>query len=153
MYKLQIKYYQTQFINFYFSEYWWCLKVLHKYTAFVVEVAWTEILTLRCSGSSDPNVIITFSHCCLHLSSYPTPMATYADPTQNTSHTIEPSADDAGKKKKTMKRRKVNHACLYCRRSHMTCDEGRPCQRWWASLVDHWFVWQTLAGGKVSNVK
>ncbi|KAI5993059.1 hypothetical protein F5J12DRAFT_432588 [Pisolithus orientalis] len=36
--------------------------------------------------------------------------------------------DDAGKKKKT-KRRKVNHACLYCRRSHMTCDEGRPCQR------------------------
>lgn len=39
--------------------------------------------------------------------------------------------DDAGKKKKTTKRRKVNHACLYCRRSHMTCDEGRPCQRWW----------------------
>lgn len=38
-----------------------------------------------------------------------------------------------GKKKKTTagaKRRKVNHACLYCRRSHMTCDEGRPCQRW-----------------------
>ena len=60
----------------------------------------------------------------------PHPMATYADPAQNTSHTIEPSADDAGKKKKTMKRRKVNHACLYCRRSHMTCDDGRPCQRW-----------------------
>ncbi|KAF8179844.1 hypothetical protein BJ912DRAFT_1023820 [Pholiota molesta] len=39
------------------------------------------------------------------------------------------SEDDAGKKKKTAKRRKVNHACLYCRRSHMTCDEGRPCQR------------------------
>ncbi|KAK7063699.1 hypothetical protein R3P38DRAFT_2819826 [Favolaschia claudopus] len=31
--------------------------------------------------------------------------------------------------KKGSKRRKVNHACLYCRRSHMTCDEGRPCQR------------------------
>ncbi|KDQ09218.1 hypothetical protein BOTBODRAFT_69322 [Botryobasidium botryosum FD-172 SS1] len=30
---------------------------------------------------------------------------------------------------KLTKRRKVNHACLYCRRSHMTCDEGRPCQR------------------------
>ncbi|EJD41554.1 hypothetical protein AURDEDRAFT_138619 [Auricularia subglabra TFB-10046 SS5] len=29
----------------------------------------------------------------------------------------------------TPKRKKVNHACLYCRRSHMTCDEGRPCQR------------------------
>ena len=36
-----------------------------------------------------------------------------------------------GKKQKT-KRKKVNHACLYCRRSHMTCDEGRPCQRWYA---------------------
>jgi len=34
-----------------------------------------------------------------------------------------------GKKKKTTKRRKVNHACIYCRRSHMTCDEGRPCER------------------------
>ena len=38
--------------------------------------------------------------------------------------------DEGGKKKKATKRRKVNHACLYCRRSHMTCDEGRPCQRW-----------------------
>lgn len=28
------------------------------------------------------------------------------------------------------KRKKVSHACLYCRRSHMVCDEGRPCQRW-----------------------
>lgn len=41
---------------------------------------------------------------------------------------------EGGKKKKTTKRRKVNHACLYCRRSHMTCDEGRPCQRWLVSL-------------------
>ncbi|CZT15067.1 related to transcription factors [Ramularia collo-cygni] len=31
----------------------------------------------------------------------------------------------AGKKK----RRKVNHACVYCRRSHMTCDLQRPCAR------------------------
>lgn len=22
-------------------------------------------------------------------------------------------------------------ACIYCRRSHMTCDENRPCQRWY----------------------
>lgn len=28
------------------------------------------------------------------------------------------------------KRRKVNHACVYCRRSHMTCDDSRPCRRW-----------------------
>ena len=35
----------------------------------------------------------------------------------------------AAGKKKPSKRRKVNLACIYCRRSHMTCDEGRPCQR------------------------
>ncbi|KAI4100484.1 MAG: hypothetical protein L6R37_005474 [Teloschistes peruensis] len=30
----------------------------------------------------------------------------------------------------TKKRRKVNHAaCIYCRRSHMTCDLDRPCTR------------------------
>ncbi|KAF9232852.1 hypothetical protein BU15DRAFT_90560 [Melanogaster broomeanus] len=47
-----------------------------------------------------------------------------------TSHPAASHDDDGtGKKKKTTKRRKVNHACLYCRRSHMTCDEGRPCQR------------------------
>ncbi|KAI5823112.1 hypothetical protein K523DRAFT_325627, partial [Schizophyllum commune Tattone D] len=40
-----------------------------------------------------------------------------------------PPEDDGKAKKKPAKRRKVNHACLYCRRSHMTCDEGRPCQR------------------------
>jgi hypothetical protein len=40
------------------------------------------------------------------------------------------SATDDGGARKRAKRRKVNHACLYCRRSHMTCDEGRPCQRW-----------------------
>jgi len=33
---------------------------------------------------------------------------------------------DPGSKKK---RRKVNHACVYCRRSHMTCDLERPCAR------------------------
>ncbi|RPA87004.1 hypothetical protein BJ508DRAFT_94603 [Ascobolus immersus RN42] len=27
------------------------------------------------------------------------------------------------------KRRKVTHACVYCRRSHMTCDDERPCTR------------------------
>ncbi|KAK5112415.1 hypothetical protein LTR85_011524 [Meristemomyces frigidus] len=33
--------------------------------------------------------------------------------------------NESGKKK----RRKVNHACVYCRRSHMTCDLERPCAR------------------------
>ncbi|KAH0496263.1 hypothetical protein TgHK011_003634 [Trichoderma gracile] len=31
--------------------------------------------------------------------------------------------------KNPKKRRKVNHACVYCRRSHMTCDLERPCTR------------------------
>lgn len=35
------------------------------------------------------------------------------------------NSDGAKKKRTVTKRRKVNHACLYCRRSHMTCDEGR----------------------------
>ncbi|KAF8876838.1 hypothetical protein BD779DRAFT_1804168 [Infundibulicybe gibba] len=63
---------------------------------------------------------------------------TYAESVQaaSSSHTntseppVSQNDDDGpGKKKKPAKRRKVNHACLYCRRSHMTCDEGRPCQR------------------------
>lgn len=38
--------------------------------------------------------------------------------------------ETAQTKKKQTTRRKVNMACIYCRRSHMTCDENRPCQRW-----------------------
>ncbi|KAF5358612.1 hypothetical protein D9758_007675 [Tetrapyrgos nigripes] len=41
----------------------------------------------------------------------------------------QPTDDSNPAPKPKAKRRKVNHACLYCRRSHMTCDEGRPCQR------------------------
>lgn len=39
----------------------------------------------------------------------------------------EATENDAESSKK--KRRKVNHACVYCRRSHMTCDLQRPCAR------------------------
>ncbi|KAK4495056.1 hypothetical protein PRZ48_013383 [Zasmidium cellare] len=39
----------------------------------------------------------------------------------------EAGAQENGEGKK--KRRKVNHACVYCRRSHMTCDLERPCAR------------------------
>lgn len=42
------------------------------------------------------------------------------------------AGDDAPAKKK---RKKVSHACLYCRRSHMVCDEGRPCQRWYVLVL------------------
>lgn len=31
--------------------------------------------------------------------------------------------------KRKRKRKKVSNACVYCRRSHMICDPGRPCQR------------------------
>ena len=54
----------------------------------------------------------------------------------NTSQPSGASANQSGSaengnrnNKKQTKRRKVNLACIYCRRSHMTCDEGRPCQR------------------------
>lgn len=60
--------------------------------------------------------------------------ATAPNPSAHTSDSGTNQDDDnaGGKKRKSTtgtKRRKVNHACLYCRRSHMTCDEGRPCQR------------------------
>ncbi|KAI1315231.1 hypothetical protein EDD11_001063 [Mortierella claussenii] len=32
--------------------------------------------------------------------------------------------EEAKKKRNGPKRRKVTHACVYCRRSHMTCDDG-----------------------------
>lgn len=35
------------------------------------------------------------------------------------------------------KRRKVNHACIYCRRSHMTCDLERPCLRCVKRSIGH----------------
>ncbi|KAI9102702.1 hypothetical protein DFS34DRAFT_610170 [Phlyctochytrium arcticum] len=38
-------------------------------------------------------------------------------------------AGDSKKRKTNFGKRKVSHACVYCRRSHMTCDDGRPCQR------------------------
>ncbi|KAI9304771.1 hypothetical protein BJ944DRAFT_202171 [Cunninghamella echinulata] len=46
-------------------------------------------------------------------------------------------ASDPKKKRTTPKRRKVTHACVYCRRSHMTCDDGRPCQRCIKRSIGH----------------
>ncbi|RGP64108.1 transcription factor [Fusarium longipes] len=39
------------------------------------------------------------------------------------------AAPSGNQKTPAKKRRKVNHACVYCRRSHMTCDLERPCTR------------------------
>ncbi|KAJ7762351.1 hypothetical protein DFH07DRAFT_814050 [Mycena maculata] len=49
--------------------------------------------------------------------------------TQQLATQSQSPTQDTEDTRKSSKRRKVNHACLYCRRSHMTCDEGRPCQR------------------------
>jgi hypothetical protein len=46
---------------------------------------------------------------------------------KSTASTNDSPANDGENGKK--KRRKVNHACVYCRRSHMTCDLERPCAR------------------------
>lgn len=35
------------------------------------------------------------------------------------------------------RRKKVDHACVFCQRSHMTCDEGRPCQRCIKRRIGH----------------
>ncbi|KAL1930681.1 hypothetical protein VTP01DRAFT_10843 [Rhizomucor pusillus] len=48
-----------------------------------------------------------------------------------TSNNITP---DLGTKRK---RKKVSLACVFCRRSHMTCDEGRPCQRCIKRSIGH----------------
>ncbi|TRX97357.1 hypothetical protein FHL15_001635 [Xylaria flabelliformis] len=45
----------------------------------------------------------------------------------NTPSTANTPTDNTNKSPR--KRRKVNHACVYCRRSHMTCDLERPCTR------------------------
>lgn len=35
------------------------------------------------------------------------------------------------------RRRKVNQACVFCQRSHMTCDSERPCQRCIKRRIGH----------------
>ncbi|ODQ63124.1 hypothetical protein NADFUDRAFT_84601 [Nadsonia fulvescens var. elongata DSM 6958] len=32
-------------------------------------------------------------------------------------------------KSKKLRRKKISRACVHCQKSHVTCDEGRPCQR------------------------
>ncbi|KAI8578475.1 hypothetical protein K450DRAFT_247016 [Umbelopsis ramanniana AG] len=49
----------------------------------------------------------------------------------------ENNGNDSKKKRVGPKRKKVTHACVYCRRSHMTCDDGRPCQRCIKRSIGH----------------
>ncbi|KAJ7146344.1 hypothetical protein C8R44DRAFT_757200 [Mycena epipterygia] len=64
-----------------------------------------------------------------YIANGPSSSKTNTTSTQQLSAPPQPPAQDLEDARKSSKRRKVNHACLYCRRSHMTCDEGRPCQR------------------------
>ncbi|KAI2816931.1 transcriptional regulator family: Fungal Specific TF [Aspergillus niger] len=54
--------------------------------------------------------------------------ASAKDNSQNTP-SLKADGAAAGAHSSPKKRRKVNHACVYCRRSHMTCDSERPCTR------------------------
>ncbi|KAI8061043.1 hypothetical protein BC940DRAFT_245546 [Gongronella butleri] len=69
------------------------------------------------------------------MDSKPSDQAASTTPTQAS----EPANDtnDPKKKRTGPKRRKVTHACVYCRRSHMTCDDGRPCQRCIKRSIGH----------------
>ncbi|ORY93232.1 hypothetical protein BCR43DRAFT_478236 [Syncephalastrum racemosum] len=62
-----------------------------------------------------------------------TPSTVNSESNESTANTPQ----DAKKKRTGPKRRKVTHACVYCRRSHMTCDEGRPCQRCIKRSIGH----------------
>ncbi|KAI7361249.1 hypothetical protein KC354_g8210 [Hortaea werneckii] len=60
----------------------------------------------------------------------PQPPANQPSPTKRKpSETAAETDSTNGNNGKKQKRRKVNHACVYCRRSHMTCDLERPCTR------------------------
>ncbi|KAI7304106.1 hypothetical protein KC315_g15315 [Hortaea werneckii] len=60
----------------------------------------------------------------------PQPPANQPSPPKRKPSETAAEADAAnGNSSKKQKRRKVNHACVYCRRSHMTCDLERPCTR------------------------
>jgi hypothetical protein len=42
---------------------------------------------------------------------------------------IQDNDDDNDARLKDKSRKRVSRACVYCQRSHMSCDEGRPCKR------------------------
>ncbi|TID14875.1 hypothetical protein CANINC_004546 [Pichia inconspicua] len=55
---------------------------------------------------------------------------------------------------KSKKRRKVFSACVYCRRSHMNCDESRPCKRCVKRNIGHLCHDKPLKNNKpmISNI-
>ncbi|ODQ63375.1 hypothetical protein NADFUDRAFT_9084, partial [Nadsonia fulvescens var. elongata DSM 6958] len=51
---------------------------------------------------------------------------------------------------KSTKKRKVDKACVYCRRSHMTCDTARPCRRCINRNIGHLCHDQVLSANESS---
>ncbi|OWB82105.1 hypothetical protein B5S33_g727 [[Candida] boidinii] len=82
-----------------------------------------------------------------HNSSVTQPNRSEATATTTTSSSSSPPQTTISKTDKrttpskatTTRRRKkkVGMACVYCRRSHMICDEGRPCQRCMKRKIGH----------------
>ncbi|KAK7203937.1 hypothetical protein BZA70DRAFT_296781 [Myxozyma melibiosi] len=54
---------------------------------------------------------------------------TAASDTNSHSKNYKRTSPTASSASQSAKRRKGYHACIYCRRSHMTCDSERPCSR------------------------
>ncbi|KAK3656336.1 Transcription factor [Elasticomyces elasticus] len=52
----------------------------------------------------------------------------HLSPKRKSTSSSTPSSENPAATKKA-KRSKVQNACIYCRRSHMTCDQQRPCAR------------------------
>lgn len=73
------------------------------------------------SETTNTNTITSSSNATAN-SNAGTPKSAQTGTSAKDNTTAEPAA-------KKPRRRKVDHACVYCRRSHMTCDEGRPCSR------------------------
>ncbi|CAG8468531.1 6192_t:CDS:2 [Paraglomus occultum] len=69
--------------------------------------------------------------------SNPAETSVKAEPEQQTNESPNSKDSETKKKRAGPKRRKVTHACVYCRRSHMTCDDGRPCQRCIKRSIGH----------------
>ncbi|CEH18504.1 related to rds2-regulator of drug sensitivity [Ceraceosorus bombacis] len=57
------------------------------------------------------------------------PSSFAANVTSTSASTSASPGPGPGPGPKDTRKRKVGTACIYCRRSHMTCDESRPCKR------------------------
>ncbi|KAK5717241.1 Transcription factor [Elasticomyces elasticus] len=64
-----------------------------------------------------------------HNNNNPTNGLLSSPPKRKSTSSSTPSDNTGASATKKTKRSKVQNACIYCRRSHMTCDQQRPCAR------------------------